>query len=168
MKLPFLRKTEREEPLVVSMTGVRLGDRLLYVGTIPALFEPLAARVGLSGQMTLVSAQAEALRANAEHDGLLIDATPTIPADGSFDLAVVEARGDWTAALKTMAAAVRPGGRLIVIAGEPRGWLGRLRGPADAAPADHEIVALLEANGWSSARSIGGHGDLRFVESFRR
>ena len=58
MKLPFLRKAEREDPLVVSMTGIRLGDRLLYVGATPELFEPLAARVGLSGQTTVVATEA--------------------------------------------------------------------------------------------------------------
>jgi hypothetical protein len=168
MKLPFLRKPEREEPLVVSMTGARLGDRLLYVGEMPGLFEPLAARVGLSGQTTVVAADAEALKAGAERDGFLIDGTTSIPADGSYDLAIVEARGDWATAVAQAAAAVRRGGRLIVIAGEPRSWLGRLRAPAEPLPSDEEIVRILERGGWSSARAIGAQGDLRFVESLRR
>lgn len=168
MKLPFLRKPEREEPLVVSMTGVRLGDRLLFVGSTITFFRPLAARVGLSGQTTVVAPDAHALKERAERDGLLIDAATGIPADGSYDLAIVEARSGWANALKSVAAAVRRGGRLIVIAGEPRGWLDRLRGPGETPPSDAEIVQHLVAAGWMSARSIGAHEELRFVESFRR
>jgi hypothetical protein len=168
MKLPFLRKTEREEPLVVSMTGVRLGDRLLYVGGIIALLEPLAARVGLSGQMTVVHPDAASLKAAAERDGVLIDAATSVPTEISYDLAIVEARADWPDAARRIHGAVRIGGRLIVITGEPRTWLGRLRGPSGPAPADDEIVRVLEAAGWTSARAVGGRDDLRFVESFKR
>jgi hypothetical protein len=168
MKLPFLRKTEHEEPLVVSMTGVRLGDRLVYVGSIAALFEPLAARVGISGQTTVVARDAETLTAAAEREGLLIDAASRVPADGTYDVAVVEARGEWIEALPALSHAVRRGGRLIVIAGEPRTWFGRLRAPAELSPPDPEIVRVLESSGWSSPRSIGSHGTLRFVESVKR
>ncbi len=167
MKLPFLRKTERDEPLVVSMTGVRLGDRLLYVGARPTLFEPLAARVGLSGQTTLVGPEAPMLKADAERNGLLVDAAISAPADATYDLAIVEARGDWAQALRAVFDAIRRGGRLIVIAGEPRGWLGKLRSTAEA-PSDTDIVRALETSGWSSARSLGGQGELRFVESVKR
>ena len=168
MKLPFLRKAERDEPLIVSMTGARLGDRLLYVGGTLALFEPLAARTGLSGQTTVVAPEAESLKAAAERDGVAIDVTATIPTDGTFDLAVVEAQGEWANAVRSVLGAVRLGGRLIVVAGEPRSWLGRLRRPAEFAPPDDEIVRIIEAAGWTSARPVGAREDLRFVESFRR
>jgi hypothetical protein len=168
MKLPFLRKVDREDPLVVAMTGVRLGDRLLYIGATADLVEPLAARVGLSGQITVVAADAETVRATAEGNGLLVDATTTVPDQGDYNLAIVEARGAWSDSLRGLLALVRAGGRLIVIAGESRGWLGRLRGPAEPAPPDSEIVRLIEAAGWTAARGIGGRGDLRFVESFKR
>ena len=168
MKLPFLRKAEREDPLVVSMTGIRLGDRLLYVGATPELVEPLAARVGLSGQTTVVATEADAVTAAAERNGLLIDGAPTVPNAGDYDLAIVEARGAWQDSVRQVLAPVRVGGRLIVVAGEPRQWLGRLRGLAEPAPADGEIVRVIEAAGWTAARGIGGRGDLRFVEGFRR
>jgi hypothetical protein len=168
MKLPFFRKAEREEPLVVSMTGVRLGDRVLYVGARPALFEPLAARAGLSGQTTVVAEDADSLSAAAERDGVLIDAVPAIPTDASFDVAIVEARGEWPDAVRAALPVVRLGGRLIVIAGEPRSWLGRLRGPSGPTMSDAEIVGAIEAAGWTSARAVGGRDDLRFVESFKR
>jgi hypothetical protein len=168
MKLPFLRKAERDEPLVVSMTGVRLGDRVLYVGASPALFEPLAARAGLSGQTTVVARDADSLRSAAERDGVLIDAVPAIPSDVSFDVAIVEAHGEWPDAVRGALSAVRLGGRLIVITGESRSWLGRLRGYGEPTMSDAEIVRAIEAAGWTSARAIGGRDDLRFVESFRR
>src|SRR4029453_16199545 len=168
MKLPFLRKTAREEPLVVSMTGIRLGDRLLYVGATADLFEPLAVRVGLSGQTTVVASNPDTLKAAAEWDGVLIDAVTTVPSEGDFDLAIVEARGAWPNAVSGLLARMRVGVRLIVIAGERRGWFGRLRGPAEPAPPDSEIVRVLEAAGWTSARNIGGRDEVRFVEGFRR
>jgi protein-L-isoaspartate O-methyltransferase len=104
----------------------------------------------------------------AERDGVLIDAVTTVPGEGDFDLAVVEARGAWPAAVSSLLGAVRVGGRLIVIAGERRGWLGHLRAPAEPAPPDSEIVRVLEAEGWTSARGIGGRDEVRFVEGFRR
>jgi hypothetical protein len=168
MKLPFLRKTGREEALVVSMTGIRLGDRLLYVGGTAELLEPLAARVGLSGQTTVVASDPESVKTAAERDGVLIDAVTTVPGEGDFDLAVVEARGAWPSAVSSLLGPVRMGGRLIVIAGERRGWLGHLRAPAEPAPPESEIVRVLEAAGWTSARGIGGRDEVRFVEGFRR
>jgi hypothetical protein len=168
MKLPFLRKAEHDEPLVVSMTGVRLGNRLLYIGKSLELFEPLAARAGLSGQTTVVTDDAESVRAAAERDGILIDAATAIPTDSSYDLVVAEARGEWSNAVRSALAAARPGGRLIVIVREARSWLGRLRGPSEPAPSDADVVAAVEAGGWTSARFVGGRDDVRFVESFKR
>jgi hypothetical protein len=168
MKLPFLRKTERQEPLVVSMTGIRLGDRLLYVGGNADFFEPLAARVGLSGQTTIVASDPDALKTAAERDGVLIDAVTTIPSQGDFDLAVVETRGAWPDAVSSLLGPVRVGGRLIVIAGARRGWRGHLRAPAEPAPPDSEIVRVLEAAGWTPARGIGSRDGVRFIEGFRR
>jgi len=168
MKLPFLRKSEREDPLVVAMTGARLGDRVVYVGSRKELFEPLAARVGLSGQTTVVASDADALKTAAERDGVLIDAASAVPMDGSYDLAVVEARGPWQRELKNLLSAVRMGGRLIVIAGQPRNWLGRFRSPAKPSTTDTEIARVVEAGGWTAARGIGGRDELRFIEGFRR
>jgi len=168
MKLPFLRKSEREDPLVVAMTGARLGDRVVYVGSRKELFEPLAARVGLSGQTTVVASDADALKTAAERDGVLIDAARAVPMDGSYDLAVVEARGPWQRELKNLLSAVRMGGRLIVIAGQPRNWLGRFRSPAKPSTTDTEIARVVEAGGWTAARGIGGRDELRFIEGFRR
>src|SRR5262245_16555536 len=168
MKLPFLRRPEHEEPLVVSMTGVRLGDRVVYVGSTRELFEPVATRVGLSGQTTVVATNPEMLKAAAERDGVLIVAVSTIPADGNYDLAILETQGAWQDAVRQWRSAVRKGGRLIVIAAQPRGWLGRLRDHSEPPPPDTEIAHVIEATGWGAGRAIGGRDELRFVESFQR
>jgi hypothetical protein len=168
MRLPFLiRKDERDEPLIVSMTGARLGEKILYAGSTPAFFMPLAARVGLSGHTTLVAPNADDLKRAAERDGLLVDALAAPPPAGDYDLAVLEARGPWIDDLSRLHATIRPGGRIIVIAGQPRGLLARLR-PPNEPPSDDAIVRALEKEGWTRARGIGGQGGIRFVEAFNR
>jgi hypothetical protein len=169
-KLPFVRKPERGEPLVVTMTGVRLGDKVIFAGSDPTLLMPLAARVGLSGQLLVVSAEGQTLRQRAEREGLLVEAASAPPADGTFDLAVIEASGAWQEGLGTLAAAVRPAGRAVVIAGgQAQGLLARLGGRAgrpegpDAATIIHELVLA----GWTRARSVGEGQGLRFVEAVR-
>ena len=55
MRLPFLRKAATgDEPLVVSMTGARLGDTVVFAGQSASLVLPLAARTGLSGRCLVV------------------------------------------------------------------------------------------------------------------
>ena len=84
MKLGFLRKPARNEsPLVVSMTGVRLGDRAIFAGSSLPLVMPLAARTGLSGQLLAIGAHAADLKARAERDGHLVESADVPPSDGS-------------------------------------------------------------------------------------
>ena len=55
MRLPFLRKAaSSDEPLVVSMSGARLGDTVVFAGQSASLALPLAARTGLSGRCLVV------------------------------------------------------------------------------------------------------------------
>src|SRR6187551_3972905 len=78
MKLPFLRTAQhQDEPTVVAMTGVRRGDKVHFWGALPALLLPLAARSGLSGQVTVISPDAAELVSAAEREGLLVDSAPT-------------------------------------------------------------------------------------------
>ena len=169
MKLGFLRKPAREEaPLVVSMTGVRLGDRVIFAGTNPAMVMPLAARTGLSGQFLAVGAGAADLKTRAEREGHLVEAATAPPADGSYDVAVVEASGDWTGAIASLLAAVRPAGRIVVVIGAPvHGPLAFLKASASRGPEPALVVESLGRAGWHRARSIGGHDGLEFVEAMR-
>src|SRR5438094_175662 len=48
--MPWFRKTAPADPLAVSMTGVKLGDRVLVIGAgDPALIAALGAKTGLTG-----------------------------------------------------------------------------------------------------------------------
>jgi hypothetical protein len=170
MKLPFLRTPQhQDEPTVVAMTGVRRGDKVHFWGALPALLLPLAARSGLSGQVTVISPDAAGLLSAAEREGLLVDSASAPLPDAGYDLAVVHADGAWTSALGPLLAASRIAGRLIVIAGDPpAGLLGRLRGPAAVTgPGDADVVAAVSAAGWKRVRPIGERDGMRFFEGVR-
>ena len=169
MKLGFLRKPAHDAlPLVVSMTGVRLGDRVIFVGANLSLLTPLAARTGLSGQVLCVSPDAARIQERAEREGHLVEAATEPAADGSYDVAVVEASGEWAHALAPLVAGVRPGGRIVVILGAPApGALAFLKPAPRKGPDQATVVASLEAAGWHRARAIGGRDGLEFVEAVR-
>ena len=169
MKLPFLRKAiTGDVPLVVSMSGARLGDAVLFAGRSASLVLPLAARTGLSGRCVVVG-QPEStarLEAAATRAGLLIETAEQFPADRSFELAVVEATADWTAAGAGARKSVRDGGRIIIVAGSPReGLLARLSAKPPEISAD-AIIETLSSQGWRRARPIGARDGLVFVEAF--
>ena len=170
MKLPFLRTPQHEdEPTVVAMTGVRRGDKVHFWGALPALLLPLAARSGLSGQVTVISPDAAALVSAAEREGLLVDSAPAPLPDAGYDLAVVHTDGAWTSTLGPLLDATRIAGRLTVIAGDPpAGLLGRLRGVAAAtSPTDAEVIAAMTGAGWKRVRMIGERDGVRFIEGVR-
>jgi hypothetical protein len=169
MRLPFLRKrATRDEPLVVSMSGARLGDQVVFAGQSASLALPLAARTGLSGRCLVVGSpdHTTVLEAAATRDGLLVEAADRFPADHTFELAVVEAVGEWAATAAAARDAVRSGGRIIVVTGVPaRGLLARLQArPAEVAV--DAIVETLTRQGWLRTRAIGGRDGLQFVEAF--
>src|SRR3972149_2604110 len=63
--------------LALGMAGVRLGERMLYVGAgIPVLFAKAAGKVGLPGQASAVvasPAEAAVLEAAAVREGVLVE-----------------------------------------------------------------------------------------------
>ena len=169
MKLPFLRSPQhQDEPTVVAMTGVRRGDKVHFWGALPALLLPLAARSGLSGQVTIISPAAAGLVSAAEREGLLVDSAGAPLPDAGYDLAVVHTDGAWTSTLEPLLAATRTAGRLVVIAGDPpAGLLGRLRGAAATGPADADVIAAMTGAGWKRVRAIGERDGMRFIEGVR-
>lgn len=170
MKLPFLRKAATAgEPLIVSMTGARLGDAILFTGRSDALALPLAARAGLSGRFLAVgeAGTAAALESAAQREGVLIETASQAPPDGTFELAVVEATGEWPAAVASARLAVRRGGRVVVVAGAPReGLLSRLTATSSASPPPDEVVRALTVEGWHLARVVGQGDGMTFIEAF--
>jgi ubiquinone/menaquinone biosynthesis C-methylase UbiE len=181
---------KRQDPylLVVSMTGVKLGDRLLQVGCAHAgRLGAVAVKVGLSGRAVLVApdeASAARGRKGAEAAGVLVEvevAPPMrLPVEaGEFDLAVVDDTGgllatmraeDRVAAVRELARVLRGGGRVVVIGAVPRGGLGALLTRSASGPsfaASGEAVKALEAEGFKSVRVLAEREGLVFVEGVK-
>ena len=152
------------------MTGLRMGETVVFGGRSASLMLPLAARTGLSGRC-LVFGPLEtitALDAAATRAGLLVETAEAPPADATFDLAVVEAGGPWAPAAAACLPAVRHGGRIVIASGPPRtGLLGRLGGQPPGPEVEAAIVSALTGQGWLRARGIGTRGGVLFVEAFR-
>ena len=169
------------EPLVVSMTGVRMGDRLLVVGgSQPQVIAQLAAKPGLTGRTCAVdeSADLAAVAAKtAEKEGALVD-VETGPFDqlpfesGTFDVVVVnrvlgrldENRRE--ACLREAARVLRDGGRCVVIGpGRPAG-MGAWFWKPTMLPAD--IERLMQSAGFRAVHTLADREAMIFVEGARR
>ena len=177
-----LRKTEPGEPLVVAMTAVRTGDRLLIVGCGDLkVITQIAAKPGISGRACAVDTTPErTARAAeaAEREGALLDVETSplasLPfANESFDVVVVNhLLGDLhpnerVSSLIEAARVLRGGGRCIVIEPGRRGGLSALfaAAPSIAPP---EMETLMNSAGFRAVRTIAERAGLVFVEGGRR
>jgi ubiquinone/menaquinone biosynthesis C-methylase UbiE len=167
--------------LIVGMTGVKMGDRLLQIGCSDGgALAAVAAKVGLSGRALAVvpdAAGAARVRKGAERQGVLVDteisASSTLPAgDADFDLVVIDdAQGQFAASggeqqLATVREAIRvlkPGGRLLVISGLPATGLAAMFGRGSDAP-PFDATGVLETGGCRFVRLLAEREGLRFVE----
>ncbi len=187
----FLRKTTKERtPASVTMTGVRMGERLLQIGMgESAAVGAIAAKVGLSGSAAWAVAEeasAEKARRAAASAGALVDVRVTpldlLPfPDEGFDVVVVhDLRGliglgapARAAALVQCHRVLRGGGRIIAVEpGAHRGFLGQfgalLRQPERAqAGAAGGTMALLEAAGFRPVRVVGELDGFTFTEGLK-
>jgi SAM-dependent methyltransferase len=183
----FLRKT-RIEPLPVTMSAVRMGERVLQVGVDdPAVASAIAAKVGLSGHAAIAvvddrdAARAQSTAASA---GILVDVTVTplasLPFDSdAFDLVVVHGMHGLVssldanarhAAMREWHRVLRHGGRAMTIeAGPATGIKGLMRPPRGDAPyeAGGGIVAALEAAGFKPVRVLAEREGYRFAEGIK-
>lgn len=183
----FFRKPTLEA-LPITMSGVRMGERLLQIGLDDAAISGrMSAKVGLSGTAALVvdnERSAEKARAAAAVAGVLVDVR-VVPlgalpfADGSFDVVVVNSMGGWIEALDPATRGsllvesfrvLRAGGRLVVVeSGKRRGLAARLRpkpvrGPYEPAG---DSTAALAAAGFRAARVLGEREGYRFSEGLK-
>ncbi len=177
--MAFFRPGPGPYALALAMTGVRIGERLLYIGSgTPGMFGALAAKVGLSGQAAGVAdspSGAEALTKGGAEAGALVDVQVapglTVLHDPeSFDLIVVDATDS---PIDTVAGwlgdafrVLRQGGRLVVAerTGGIRLWgvvqVGA-RGGGDAA------IRALEQRGFRPVRKIVERDGWRFTEGLK-
>ena len=183
----FLRKAKRREPVPVTMSGVRMGERLLQVGDADAAVAgAIAAKVGLSGSAAAVAtddAGAARARASAAEAGVLVDVHiapfDRLPfADGAFDVVVVHGLDRLTSRLDQhalIAAArewhrvVRQGGRVITIEAGTRSGLAALFRGSPPAPASSgsSATAVLESGGFRPVRNVGDLEGFKFSEGLK-
>jgi ubiquinone/menaquinone biosynthesis C-methylase UbiE len=181
--IPLRRRDDRFS-LVVSMTGVKMADRLLQVGCADsARLGAIAAKVGLSGRAVAVTpdaASAARAKKGAAQAGALVEvevAAPTrLPADdASFDLLVFDDTsglfgamdpGERSGAVREALRVLAPGGRVIVIGSGSPGWLGRLMSRPQAAGFDP--MPVLQAEGFRSVRLLADREGLTFFEAIKR
>src|SRR5262244_1138877 len=120
---PFVRRRD-SHALIVSMTGVKLGDRVVFVGCANgARLAAIAAKVGLSGRAAVVApdeSSATRARKGGENAGVLVEVDVAPPTrapleDTAFDLAVADDTGGLFGAMSSdeRAAAVREIARLL-------------------------------------------------------
>jgi ubiquinone/menaquinone biosynthesis C-methylase UbiE len=177
-----LRKTTPGEPLIVSMTGLRLGERVLFVGCKhPKVIAQLAVRPGLSGRVCLVDENGERASqagAAALAEGGLVE-VETAPVTslpyptGTFDVVVVNHllndldEGRQLMALREATRVLRAGGRSIAI---ERGRKPGLAGVFAAAPsltADQILTAMTSAE-LRGVRLLAERDGLMFLEGAKQ
>jgi ubiquinone/menaquinone biosynthesis C-methylase UbiE len=186
----FLRKsTVGAEPLAVTMSGARQGERALQVGLDdPRIAAAIAAKTGLTGQASLVvadeAAAASARAAVSEAGGLgdvhVVGSLHPLPfADHAYDLVVVHSARGLLASLPPdvrerilieCRRVLRDGGRLLALDGGSATGLRSLF--AGAKPdAKYEAVggtaAALERAGFRPVRTLGDRQGYRFVEGLK-
>lgn len=182
----FLRKSRVErDPLAVTMSGVRLGEKALQIGEgdirVMAL---IAARTGLTGRAVIAvlnEHSAGQVRRAIDDAGALAEVgvmdQGDRPDDGAFDVIVVHdvlqtiasaqaaVRSGW---LQLCYRVLRGGGRIVTIErGSPVGFRGWFSGVKDVrAPGESE--AALASAGFTGVRVLGDREGLRFVEGFKK
>jgi SAM-dependent methyltransferase len=184
---PFVRRRD-SHTLLVSMTGVKMGDRVAFVGCANgARLAAIAAKVGLSGRALVIapdeSAAARA-RKGAENAGVLVDVQVASPArtlleDAAFDLAVVDDTGDLfgtmssderARAVREMARVLRPGGRIVFVGAAPAAGIARLLAMQPSTPSlasSGEANRTIEANGFGIVRTLAERDGQVFVEGIK-
>ena len=168
------RKRAREmDPLHVSMTGVRMGERFLQIGCHDrALLAGLAAKVGLSGSAAvaaLTPSDAKSAEAVARKVGALIEIQNIDDGrgwpydDAHFDMIVVDDTADTFGkvysdtggvVLQNAFRSLRHGGRMELI--------GRAQ-----TNTGFDAVAELTRTGFKPVRVLAERDGFRFIEGLR-
>jgi hypothetical protein len=185
----FLRKSRVErDPLAVTMSGVRLGEKALQIGEGDRhVMGIIAARTGLTGTAMIVVLNDDAVarvRRAIDAAGALAEVGAvdrgSPPDDAAFDVVIVHdvrhtigssdaaVRSGW---LQLCRRVLRTGGRLVTIEpGTPVGLralsTAMLKGRGPSRDAD-ATLALLSGAGFRNVRLLGDRESLRFVEGLK-
>jgi ubiquinone/menaquinone biosynthesis C-methylase UbiE len=182
----FFRKSAPSEPLAVTITGIKLGNRFLSVGVRdPALIAILAVKAGLTGSACAVDADETAVgkaAAAIERDGALADVTRAPWGmwpydDAAFDVALIRdllpglTPNERSRALWEVVRVLRPGGRAVVIEPAPRGGFGAILSrqtmDADYLTTGGPVQALKDA-GFAAVRVLAEVDGVSYVEGIKR
>jgi ubiquinone/menaquinone biosynthesis C-methylase UbiE len=160
----LLRGQTGNYDLIVSMVGVKLGDRLLQVGGGDGkLLAALGAKTGLTGQVVAVEPTAEAaelVKTGATKEGVLSDVHVAPAAqlpfgNESFDVIVMPDPGaNLPANARDAYRVLRFGGRLAVI--------------ARSGGASANIPSQLQQQGFKVARLIAERDGYSFFEAIKK
>jgi SAM-dependent methyltransferase len=179
-KLLKKRSGRGMEPLHVSMTGVKMGERFLMIGCDDrALLSGLASKTGLSGLAAVAAFDDDGVgraKAVGAKIGALIEAEvidgATLPFDtNAFDMVVVDdTRGrfaarsaeDRSSYLREAQRVVRPGGRIEVVEGLGGGMFARV-----ARSNSYDTAAELTTAGFRPVRVLAERDGFRFVEGLK-
>lgn len=180
---PF-RKGSDPHLLLVSMTGVKLGERFAQIGCAHGgRLGAVAAKVGLSGRaVAIVPDEASAARAakGAADAGVLVEVETAPPTDlpvenEAFDIVVVDDTGGFLGTMRPDAREtavgealriLRPGGRLMVVGNGAGHGIGAWFARGPAAPSFDPSIAL-QAGGFKSVRTLAEREGLVFVEGIK-
>ena len=179
--MAWFRASPPGDPLVVAMTGVKLGDRLLIMGgSDTKTVALLALKPGISGRACVVDDDAAiATRAGemVTREGALIETEHApitmLPYDaGAFDIVVLNhALGKLPDSRRVGALAeahrvLRQGGRGVAIEPAARGGLASLIG-GSRLPSG-EIEREMTQVGFRAVRTLAERDGLAFIEGAKR
>jgi len=179
---PF-RRRENPYTLVVGMTGVKMGDRVVHVGCADAAqLAAIASKVGLSGRAAAIVPDPETggrVERAASQAGVLIEVTVSpltrLPLeDAAFDVAIVDDTGsgfsrmaaaDKRAIVRETLRVLRAGGRVMVIGSTTRTGIGA-KLQRSSAPSSDPAPAL-QADGYRAVRVLAEREGLIFHEGIK-
>ena len=179
----------RRDPLVMAMSGVRMGERLLQVGIDdPAVLGALAAKVGISGHAAVVAFDertAERAQAAIANASTLADVSVTADGslafeDNSFDVVVVHSANGLLATLgddvrlrllRQVLRVTRRGGRVIVTEAGERSGVKAMLAPSPKKDERYEsaggTTAAMETAGFKPVRLLADRDGYRFTEALK-
>ena len=180
-------KRDNPHTLVVSMTGEARRSRRASQVRPRRATGGRRGKVGLSGRAVAVvpdEASAERARKGAADAGSLVEVevarTTSLPVEeNGFDLAIVDDTGglfgtmraeDRAGSVRELLRVLRPGGRVMIIGGAPRGGLGALFSTTQVGPpfvASGDANKALEADGFKSVQTLADREGLVFVEAIK-